>query len=134
MPMSEWWIFNANMVASDRDEPGVYEFADAYQGVIYIGSSNHLRTRLGQHLAGSDACVLANARYYRLDYRLDCRAEERARLLAHLIAPRHPSSLQRPGALIPTASGERDAAEAAGLFPNHRARNRPILAWFLPAR
>lgn len=84
MGMSQWWTFNAAMIASDRDEPGVYEFADAALEVIYIGSSGRLRTRLGQHLAGSDACVSAYARFYRLDYRLDYRAEERARLLAHV--------------------------------------------------
>lgn len=81
MAMSQWWSFTENFVRSDRDEPGVYELGDVNRSMVYIGSTIHIRTRLGQHLAGGDPCIDLNARYYRIDYRHDYVAHERERLL-----------------------------------------------------
>jgi hypothetical protein len=77
MTFSQWWTFNEGMVTSDRDEGGVYEFANSADQIIYIGSSGQIRSRLKQHL-GEDAkgCIKANAAKYRIDYRSDYAAEE----------------------------------------------------------
>lgn len=77
MAWGQWWDFRKGMVESDRDEGGVYQFANSAGTIVYIGSSGQIRTRLQQHL-GEDAksCIRANATKYQIEYRADYAAEE----------------------------------------------------------
>src|SRR5260370_29033596 len=69
MALSQWWTFYEGMVNSDRSEPGVYEFGDASENVIYIGSSNDVKRRLQEHLnAAAYSCIGWNAKKYRIEY------------------------------------------------------------------
>jgi excinuclease UvrABC nuclease subunit len=69
MAFSQWWTFTDGMVNSDKDEPGVYEFADANGEIVYIGSSNQLKRRLKEHLGeGTTSCIKKCAKQYRLEY------------------------------------------------------------------
>lgn len=77
MAMGRWWAFNANNVALDRDDPATYELGNQ-AGVIYIGSSATLKTRLQRHLNSTDACI-RSATHYRYDYRNDYKEEETRR-------------------------------------------------------
>src|SRR3989344_3398173 len=36
------------------NQPGVYQFLDAKQGIIYIGKAKNLRSRVRQYFAGDD--------------------------------------------------------------------------------
>ena len=86
MAMSQWWTFSDNLVNTEKDSPGVYEFGNAQQSVVYIGSSGKVKTRLHQHLNGDDSCINTHAKYYRVDYRNDYVAEERRRYDAFMAA------------------------------------------------
>ena len=79
MSMSQWWFYNTPMVKLDKDEPGVYEFGNTEQEVVYVGSSSAVRTRLLQHLGSNDRCIIQQAQYYRIDYRGDYQQHERER-------------------------------------------------------
>ena len=77
MAWTQWWSFREGMVNSDRDEGGVYQFANSAGTVVYIGSSGQIRTRLMQHLSeDAKSCIKNNAAQYRIDYRQDYAAEE----------------------------------------------------------
>lgn len=77
MSFSSWWSFTQGMVNSDREEGGVYEFGDANEVVIYIGSSNNVKRRLGEHLGETDSCIKRNASKYRIEYTSDYKAREK---------------------------------------------------------
>ena len=78
MVFSQWWTFNDGMINSDKDEGGVYEFANGAGQIVYIGSSGTIRSRLKQHLSeDAKTCIKTNAAQYRIDYRSDYAAEER---------------------------------------------------------
>lgn len=78
MTFSQWWSFTDGMVKSDRNEAGVYQFANSSDTVIYIGSSGDVKTRLQQHLSDdAKSCIKKNVAKYRIDYRSDYRAEEK---------------------------------------------------------
>jgi hypothetical protein len=77
MAFSQWWIFTEGYVSSDKDEGGVYEFANREGVVIYIGSTGTIRSRLRQRLSeDAQACIKRNATQYRIEYRSDYAAEE----------------------------------------------------------
>ena len=79
MAFSEWWTFSDGMVSSDRDDAGVYQFANAAGTIIYIGGSNAVRRRLKEHLSeDAKSCIKNNAAKYRIEYRSDYQAAERA--------------------------------------------------------
>lgn len=69
MSFSQWWAFSDTLVSLDRDEPGVYEFADTAGEIVYIGSSNQLKRRLKEHLGeNTTSCIKRNAAKYRIEY------------------------------------------------------------------
>jgi len=69
MAFSDWWTFSQGMIDSDREEGGVYEFADANGTLIYIGSANNVKRRLGEHLGeNATTCIKKNAAKYRIEY------------------------------------------------------------------
>jgi hypothetical protein len=79
MAFSQWWSFNDSMVSADRDEAGVYEFANSAGTIIYIGSSSAVRRRLKEHLGeGAKSCIKNDATQYRIEYRSDYETGERA--------------------------------------------------------
>lgn len=79
MAFSQWWTFSDGMVTSDRDDPGVYQFANADNAIVYIGSSNEIRRRLKEHLSeDAKGCIKKNAAKYRIEYRADYKTAERA--------------------------------------------------------
>ncbi len=84
MAMSAWWTFSKDIVAMDHDKGGVYELGNADEKVVYIGSSGEVKSRLQDHLSGSDLCITLNANKYRLEYRSDYKAEELRRYNAHI--------------------------------------------------
>lgn len=78
MAFSQWWSFTQGMVDSDRNEPGVYEFANSSGSIVYIGSSNDVKRRLCEHLSeDAKSCIKNNAVLYRIEYRSDYKAAER---------------------------------------------------------
>jgi predicted GIY-YIG superfamily endonuclease len=78
MAWSQWWTFSEDFVKSDRDEPGVYLFANTAGTVIYVGGSEAIRRRLREHLNDRDTCIARNAVKYCLDYRSDYLRQEQA--------------------------------------------------------
>ena len=69
MAMSQWWSFTDGMVESDKEASGVYQFGDANETVVYVGSSDNLKRRLKEHLGESTtSCIKKNAKKYRLEY------------------------------------------------------------------
>ncbi len=79
MAFSQWWTFSEGMVASDHDDPGVYEFANDAGVVVYVGSSNEIKRRLNEHLSeDAKSCIKKNAAKYRIEYRSDYKTAERA--------------------------------------------------------
>ena len=72
---SQWWEYREGLVASDRDEFGVYELADESKNTVYYGSGK-IKTRLLDHLNKKE-CPMA--RFYRVEYfstETECRARE----------------------------------------------------------
>jgi hypothetical protein len=58
MAFTHWWSFTDGMVDSDRNEAGVYQFANATGDVVYIGCSNDLKRRLKEHLGeNTTTCI-----------------------------------------------------------------------------
>lgn len=51
-----WFPFNNDYVDGVLNQPGVY-WLGINNGIIYIGKSENLRTRLMQHLSTVDACI-----------------------------------------------------------------------------
>jgi hypothetical protein len=78
MPISsEWWSYTVNLVEMERDAPGVYELGNPGKNVIYIGSSQTVRSSLLKHLeepAGS--CLRRFATRYRIEYTDDVKKRE----------------------------------------------------------
>jgi predicted GIY-YIG superfamily endonuclease len=69
MAFSQWWLFSDNIVAYDRNEAGVYQFANASGDVVYMGCSSDLKRRLKEHLGeNTTSCIKQNAKQYRLEY------------------------------------------------------------------
>ena len=64
------------MVQYDRERSGVYELADEYERVIFIGSSSNLKRRLFEHLAETKVSIGRHARKYRTEYTSDYEARE----------------------------------------------------------
>jgi excinuclease UvrABC nuclease subunit len=66
---SQWWLFTDAFVASDRNQGGVYQFANSSGDVVYIGSSNDIQRRLKEHLGeNTTTCIKQNAKSYRIEY------------------------------------------------------------------
>ena len=65
---SKWWSLNQVMVNTEKDNPGVYELGDSLERVVYIGSSNEVKRRLGEHVnAPVYDCIGERARHYRIE-------------------------------------------------------------------
>jgi len=56
MSWSEWIPFNQQGVNRVKQVGGVYEFEND-TGLLYIGQSDDLNRRLGEHLNGNDNCI-----------------------------------------------------------------------------
>jgi len=75
---SQWWTFSDGIVDSDRNDPGVYEFANTAGVVLYIGSTNDIKRRLKEHLGESTtSCIKKNAAKYRIEYTTSYATRER---------------------------------------------------------
>ena len=82
MVWSQWWDYREGIVASDRDDFGVYELADDNKNTLYYGSGK-VKTRLLDHLNKKE-CPMT--RYYRVEYysyETECREKERQLLDAY---------------------------------------------------
>ena len=112
MAMSAWWTFSKDIVAMDHDKGGVYELGNADEKVVYIGSSGEVKSRLQDHLSGSDLCITLNANKYRLEYRSDYKAEEATALQRAHSAVRRAAQLQRQGTAGALAVTRRRASVA----------------------
>jgi len=79
MPLAgQWWLFRTNVIAFEKDLPGVYELGDADGTVVYIGSSNELRRRLQEHLDEDPrSCIQQRVHQYRVEYTTEYHARER---------------------------------------------------------
>ena len=80
MPLTNatWWSLTDGLVASDKEQGGVYELCDAEGEVIYVGSSDNLRRRLGEHVNEYlNDCIKKNATRYRLEYMSNYQAGEK---------------------------------------------------------
>ena len=77
MVMGRWQPFEISLNAFEHNAPGVYEFGNLAQQVVYIGGSHDIKTRLNQHLNGHDPCIKQHVYYYRVDYRDDYLNAER---------------------------------------------------------
>ncbi len=72
------WNLTAGMVASDQEQAGVYELLNAQNEVIYVGSSDNLKRRMGEHVnEWQNDCIKRNAVKYRLDYTSNYKAREK---------------------------------------------------------
>lgn len=78
MAFSQWWTFSAGLVESDREQAGVYLFANAAGAIIYVGSSDNVKRRLQEHLNTDNTCIKRNAATYCIDYRGDYLSFEQA--------------------------------------------------------
>ena len=66
------------MVASDQEQAGVYELLNAQGVVVYIGSSDNLKRRMGEHVNESlNDCIKKYAVKYRLEYTWNYKAREK---------------------------------------------------------
>jgi predicted GIY-YIG superfamily endonuclease len=69
MALSQWWSFTDTLVDMDREDPGVYQFGDDNEKVVYVGSAIQLKRRLKEHLGESTtSCIKRNAKKYRIEY------------------------------------------------------------------
>jgi len=82
MVWSQWWAYREGMVASDRDDFGVYELADENKETVYYGSGK-VKTRLLDHLNKKECPKATN---YRVEYystESECRTREKELLEAY---------------------------------------------------
>ncbi len=78
MAFGSWWTLSDGMVASDKEESGVYELADDNGQVIYIGRADNIKTRMSEHVNEKDNdCIKKNAKKYRIEYTTKHKAREK---------------------------------------------------------
>jgi hypothetical protein len=70
MPISsEWWTFTVNLIEMERDAPGVYELGNPGKNVVYIGSSDRIRScLLGHANEPPGTCLQRFATQFRVEY------------------------------------------------------------------
>ena len=73
MPIEFSWLpfTKDDYTPIDIDQEGVYEFGDSNGMVVYVGSTNAIKTRLARHLACTDSCdpcIQKHASQYRVEY------------------------------------------------------------------
>lgn len=62
MAWSEWISFNQQGVSLVNQVGGAYELATNTE-LLYIGQSNNMNRRLGEHLNGDDSCINRATRF-----------------------------------------------------------------------
>jgi len=86
MPISgEWWSYTLNLVEMEKDAPGVFELGNPGKNVIFIASSNKVRTSLLEHLEESaGSCIRRFATRYRVEYTANFRRREEELFQEHV--------------------------------------------------